>query len=315
MTADRPPASPDPLPIPAPSPAPPRAIDWFSWVLVVALVLMWGTSFILIKRGLAAYSPLELGPLRIVVAALVLLPFAVRGLRIVPRARWKWLLVAGGLGNFLPAILFAWAETRLASGLAGILNSLTGLFTLLAGAAFFGERLTGKRLLGVLIGIIGTAVLLSSGPGGLGRVAASDVRYGLLIVLATAMYGLNLNIIRHRLTGIPALEMAALALFAVAGPALIALAFTPVVPHTLAPGGWAAFGAVAVLATGSTALGLVLYNKLIQRRGTLFATITVYLMPIVSLLWGVLDGERIYAGHYAGLLVILAGVALVSRTK
>jgi drug/metabolite transporter (DMT)-like permease len=289
---------------------------WLPWVLVVALVLMWGTSFILIKRGLAVYSPIELGPLRMVVAALVLLPFAARGLRLVPRARWGWLVVAGMLGNFLPAILFAWAETRLPSGLAGILNSLTGLFTLLAGAAFFGERLTGQRLIGVFIGIAGTAVLLSSGPGGLGRVAPSDVRYGLLIVLATAMYGVNLNIIRHQLKGIPALEMASLALLSVAGPAVVVLAFTPVVAHTAqTPGGWAAFGAVAVLATGSTALGLVLYNKLIQLRGTLFATITVYLMPIVSLLWGVLDGERIYAGHYVGLVVILAGVALVSRAR
>lgn len=285
------------------------------WLLVVGLVLMWGTSFILIKRGLAAYRPVELGALRIVLAATVLTPFAARGLRLVPRARWRWLLTAGLLGNFLPSILFAWAETRLASGLAGILNSLTGLFTLLAGAALFGQRLTRARLAGVLLGMTGTAVLLSSGPGGLGRVAPADVPYGLLIVLATAMYGLNLNLIRYRLTGIPPLEMAALALFFAAGPAAAVLAFTQVVPHTTAPGGWSAFGAVAVLAVGSTALGLVLYNWLIQLRGTVFATTTTYLMPVVSLAWGVLDGERIYAGHYAGLAVIMAGVALVSRTK
>ncbi len=292
-----------------------RNHNFLPWLLVVGLVLMWGTSFILIKRGLTAYRPLELGALRIVLAAIVLLPFAVRGLRLVPRARWRWLLVAGLMGNFLPAILFAWAETRLASGLAGILNSLTGLFTLLAGAALFGQRLTRARLVGVVLGMTGTAILLSSGPGGLGRVAPADVPYGLLIVLATAMYGLNLNLIKYRLTGIPPVEMAALALFFVAGPALATLAFTNVVAHTTAPGGWAALGAVSVLAVGSTALGLVLYNWLIQLRGTVFATTTTYLMPIVSLAWGVLDGERIYAGHYAGLAVIMAGVALVSRAR
>ncbi len=285
------------------------------WLLVLGLVLMWGTSFILIKRGLAVYRPLELGALRIVLAALALAPFAARGVRLVPRARWPWLLTAGLLGNFLPAILFAWAETRLASGLAGILNSLTGLFTLLAGAALFGQRLTGARIAGVLTGMAGTAVLLSSGPGGLGRVAPADVPYGLLIVLATAMYGLNLNLIRYRLNGIPPLEMAALALLFVAGPAAVVLGFSGTVGRTLVPGAGLAFGAVAVLAVGSTALGLVMYNWLIQLRGTVFATTTTYLMPVVSLLWGVLDGERIYAGHYVGLGVILAGVALVSRAK
>ena len=286
------------------------------WLLVLVLVLIWGTSFILIKRGLAVYRPVELGALRIVLAALVLLPFAARGVRLVPRARWRWLLTAGLIGNFLPAILFAWAETRLASGLAGILNSLTGLFTLLAGALLFGQRLTGARMLGVLTGMVGTAVLLSSGPGGLGRVAPADVPYGLLIVVATAMYGFNLNLIKYRLAGIPPVEMAALALFFVAGPALVALLMTDAIPRTLhLPGGWTAFGAVAILAAASTALGLVLYNWLIQLRGTVFATTTTYLMPVVSLLWGVLDGERIYAGHYAGLAIILGGVALVSRAK
>ncbi|MBC7449546.1 MAG: EamA family transporter [Hymenobacteraceae bacterium] len=288
---------------------------WLPWLLVVGLVLMWGTSFILIKRGLAAYRPVELGALRIVLAAAVLVPFGVRGMRLVPRARWRWLLTAGVLGNFLPAILFAWAETRLASGLAGILNSLTGLFTLLAGAALFGQRLTRARLAGVVLGMTGTAILLSSGPGGLGRVVPADVPYGLLIVVATAMYGLNLNLIKYRLAGIPPVEMAALALLFVAGPAALVLTFTDVVAHTTAPGGGVALGAVAILAVGSTALGLVLYNWLIQLRGTVFATTTTYLMPVVSLAWGVLDGERIYAGHYAGLAVILVGVALVSRAK
>ncbi len=290
--------------------------QFLPWLLVVGLVLMWGTSFILIKRGLNAYRPVELGALRMGLAALVLVPFAVRGLRLVPRSRWGWLLTAGILGNFLPSILFAWAETRLASGLAGILNSLTGLFTLLAGAALFGQPLTRARLLGVFLGMTGTAVLLSSGPGGLGHVVLADLPYGLLIVLATAMYGLNLNLIKYRLDGIPPLEKAALALLFAAGPALVVLAFTDVVTHTAhVSGGWLAFGAVAILAIGSTALGLVLYNWLIQLRGTVFATTTTYLMPVVSLAWGVLDGERIYAGHYAGLAVILAGVALVSRAR
>lgn len=288
-----------------------------AWLLLLILALMWGTSFILIKRGLAVYAPAELGALRIVVAGLVLAPFGVRALGTVPRRRWGWLFTAGLLGNLIPAFLFSWAETKLASGLAGVLNSLTGLFTLLAGVALFGQKLTALRIAGVLTGMVGTVLLLTSGPGGMGTGGtAEQARYGLLIVLATALYGVNLNIIRHKLTGIPPLEMAALALLAVAGPALAYLAFTPVVGQTLhAPGGWQAFGAVAILATGSTAIGLVLYNQLIHLRGTLFAASTVYLMPAVSLLWGVLDGERIYAGHYIGLAVIMLGVTLVSRAK
>lgn len=294
--------------IPATSGTPPLA-----WFILILLSLIWGTSFILIKKGLEVYTPDELGALRITIACLCLLPFAIRSLNTIPRRYWVWILISGFIGNLIPAFLFAFAETELASGLAGVLNSLTALFTLIIGAFFFQQRITALRIAGIVIGIAGTAVLIFMG----GKASASGSAFhGFLVVLATVMYGGSLNIIKHKLAGLNALAMASLALFCV-GPVAFAYLFTTPVFNKIAtaPGAYEALGYIALLAAFSTAIGLVLYNKLIHMTTTLFASSSTYLMPIVALLWGVLDGETIHLYHYVGMIIILAGVFIVNRAK
>jgi drug/metabolite transporter (DMT)-like permease len=277
------------------------------------LSLIWGTSFILIKKGLAVYTPAELGALRITIACLCLLPFAIKNLALLKQRYWKWVVFSGLIGNLIPAFLFAYAETELASGLAGILNSLTALFTLIIGAIFFQQRITALRVAGIIIGIGGTAVLIFSGQA---SESSGNALYGILIVLATIMYGGSLNIIKHRLAGLDALAMASLALFCV-GPFAFGYLFTTQAFHKMAhtPGAWEALGYIALLAAFSTAIGLVFYNKLIHMTTTLFASSSTYLMPIVALLWGVLDNEVIHLYHYVGMIIILAGVFIVNRAK
>jgi drug/metabolite transporter (DMT)-like permease len=275
--------------------------------------LIWGTSFILIKKGLVVYSSDELGALRIAIAFLTLSPFAIIHLRKIEPHRWKYLAGSGILGNLLPAFLFAYAETRLASGLAGVLNSLTALFTLLIGAIFFSQSITWMRMLGIIIGIAGTAILIFSGNGS----AELDNKYfGLYIVAATICYGGSVNIIKHKLQGMKPLVMSSIALLTVAPIAIGYLFTTDVVDklqHT--PGAWEALMYIALLAVFSTAIGLVLFNKLIHMSTTLFASSSTYLIPIVALMWGVFDGETIQVWHYVGMLVILAGVFIVNRAK
>ncbi len=265
------------------------------------------------KKGLEVYTSDELGAARITIACLVLLPFALNNIRKVESAKWKYLVACGLIGNLFPAFLFAYAETRLASGLAGVLNSLTSLFTLLIGAIFFRQRITSLRLVGILIGIMGTTVLIL---GGSEKENSDNAYFGLYVVLATIMYGGSLNIIKFRLQGIPALTMASLALFSVGPVAFTYLCSTSFFHKlTSASGGLEALAYIGVLAILSTAIGLILYSKLIHLTTTLFASSSTYLMPIVALLWGLLDGEQIHLIHYAGMAIILAGVFIVNRNK
>jgi drug/metabolite transporter (DMT)-like permease len=309
-------AAPEAVAAPAATSVPPAA-----WGLLVVLSLIWGTSFILMKKGLVVFSAMELGATRVTVAALLLLPFALREVGRVERSRLKWLALSGTVGTLIPAFLFAYAETRLASGLAGVLNALTAVFALLVGALLFGQRLTGLRVLGIGLGLLGTVVLmLLGGSGGAEATPAGGVGnawYGLYIVAATVGYGLSVNVIKHRLHAMTPVAVTSLLLLIIGGPALVYLLLGTGFVHKLAtvPGAWAAFGYIALLATLSTAVATVLFNMLIQRSTTLFASSSTYLIPIVALGWGALDGEAFNLWHALGMVIILAGVAVIHRAK
>jgi len=302
--------------VPAPAPAPPAS----AWGLLVVLSLIWGTSFILMKKGLVVFSALELGATRVSVAALLLLPFALREIGRVERSRLKWLALSGTVGTLLPAFLFAYAETRLASGLAGVLNALTAVFALLVGALLFGQRLTGLRVLGIALGLLGTVVLMllgGSGDAATPAGGAGNAWYGGYIVLATIGYGLSVNVIKYRLHGLTPVAVTSLLLFLIGGPALAYLLLGTGFIHKLAtvPGAWPAFGYIALLATMSTAVATVLFNMLIQRSTTLFASSSTYLIPIVALALGALDGEAFNLWHAAGMAIILGGVFIIHRAR
>jgi drug/metabolite transporter (DMT)-like permease len=290
-----------------------------AWVLLLVLASIWGTSFILMKKGLVVFSAMELGACRVSVAALLLLPFAIRHVGTVPRSRFKWLFLSGVVGTLIPAFLFAYAETKLASGLAGVLNALTVVFTLLMGALLFGQRLTGLRVLGITLGLVGTVVmLLLGGSGGTDTpTGEGNAWYGLYILAATLGYGLSVNVIKHKLGGMTPVAVTAVLLLLIGGPALAYLLVGTGFLHKLstAPGAWAAFGYIALLATMSTAVAMVLFNRLIQQSTALFASSSTYLIPIVALAWGALDGEAFNLWHLLGMVVILAGVLIIHRAR
>jgi drug/metabolite transporter (DMT)-like permease len=271
------------------------------------------------KRGLVVFSAMELGACRVSVASALLLPFALRHVRQVERSRFKWLALSGVVGTFIPAFLFAYAETRLASGLAGVLNALTVVFALLMGALLFGQRLTGLRVLGIGLGLVGTVVLI--GLGGSGGDATptgtGNAWYGLYIVAATIGYGLSVNVIKYKLSSLKPIVVTSILLMLIGGPALAYLLLGTDFVHKLltVPGAWAAFGYIALLATMSTAVAMVLFNKLIQQSTALFASSSTYLIPIVALGLGALDGEAFNVWHAIGMAVILVGVFIIHRAK
>lgn len=301
------------------APAAPAATTPMAWALLIVLACIWGTSFILMKKGLVVFSALELGAIRVSVAALLLLPFALLHVGGVERSRFKWLALSGVVGTLLPAFLFAYAETKLASGLAGVLNALTAVFVLLVGALLFRQRLTAQRVLGIGLGLAGTVVMLQLGGSGGDATPAGEGNawYGLYILAATVGYGLSVNVIKHKLSALSPIAVTSMLLMLIGGPALAFLLIATDFVHKLAtaPGAWTAFGYIALLATMSTAVAMVLFNKLIQQSTALFASSSTYLIPIVALALGALDGEAFNMWHFVGMVVILGGVLIIHRAK
>ena len=164
--------------------------------LLITLSLIWGTSFILIKQGLKVFAPDVVGALRVTAASLFLLPLALPRLKELKQGDSYKLLVSGLMGIFFPAFLFAWAQTQLNSSLAGILNTLSPLWTMIIGALFFTQRFRGFAILGIVISFTGTILLALSREGG--TVTGFNV-YALIIVVACALYGANLNWVKFKI--------------------------------------------------------------------------------------------------------------------
>ncbi|MEP2773915.1 MAG: DMT family transporter [Fulvivirga sp.] len=284
-----------------------------AWVMLIGLALIWGSSFILIKRGLDIYSASEVGALRIASASVFLLPFAIRGLRKVKARHWKLLFFVGLFGSLLPAFLFAKAQTQLPSSVAGILNALTPLFTMLIGILFFSQNINLKTTIGLLVGLAGTIFLIIAGSGG----AISDLNYyGLYVILATIFYGANLNLIKYHISDLTARTITSISLLIVGPVSLIYLLLgTNFIDKTInTDGAWFAFSAVVLLGVLGTAIALIIFNQLVKLTSPIFTSSVTYIIPIIAVGWGLLDNEQLFIGHYFGMGLIILGVYL-SRNR
>jgi drug/metabolite transporter (DMT)-like permease len=283
-----------------------------SVVLLILLSLIWGTSFILIKKGLVVFAPVEVAAIRISVAALALIPFAVLKRNEVKKGQHGHLFFIGMIGIFIPAFLFAWAQTRLESSLAGVLNSLSPLWTLIIGAFFFQQRFRGLVIVGIILSFGGALVLAFSRGSGL---SLDFNAYALLVVLACALYGTNVNYIKFKIHNLGSLTTTSMAVALVAPLGFIVLfGFTDFSQKLKdVPGAWTALGYLVILAVMSTAVANLIFNKIIKLRSPLFAASVTYIMPLVSVGWGLLDGEQLFYGHFIGMAAILGGVYLANK--
>jgi drug/metabolite transporter (DMT)-like permease len=290
------------------------AIPLAAWGMLLAVSFIWGNSFILIKKGLLAYAPGEVGALRIIFAALALSPIAIRHVGKLNGRQRGLLLVIGLVGSFIPAFLFALAQTRLASGVTGILNALTPLFTVLVGALFFSQKFTRRNGIGLAISFIGTIVLSLARAGG--QLSGFNA-YALLVVGATFCYGLNLNLIKNYLGGLRPVVITGVSLLLVLPAAAVFLfGFTDFIEHyqTQPTAGWS-LAAVAALGVLGTAVALIIFNKLVQQTTAMFASFATYIIPIVAVVVGMLDGEELLPLHYAGMAGIILGVYIANRKR
>lgn len=285
----------------------------YSWSILLALVIVWGSSFILIKKALIYFDPVSVGLLRVVITFLVLLPFAIQPLKKLNK-RQMWLLALSGLvGSLVPALLYAFAQTEIDSSIAGTLNSLTPLFTLLLGIGFFGFRTRWYNVLGVFIGLIGALGLISASND---QGFIFNLKYSFLIIIATICYAFNVNFIKKYLKDIDSLTITVMTFFFVGIPALIYILIVNKVPQQLIhePESLIGFGYLAILAIGGTGLALIAFNKLIKVSSPIFASSVTYLIPVVAIIWGIIDGEVFRAEYVIWFIVTIIGVLLVNTS-
>ena len=283
-----------------------------SILLLIVLTLIWGSSFILIKQGLKVFGPDEVGAIRVMAAALFLSPAAITQWRELKKGdHWKLFLV-GMMGTFIPAFLFATAQTHMDSSVAGIFNTLTPIFTMIIGAIIFKQRFRGFAVAGIILGFAGALMLSLSRSGG--SITGFNA-YALLIVLACMLYGANLNFIKFNIRDIGALTITSVSLLFVGTLAIVYLfGFTDFTQKfETHEGAWKAFGFIVLLGCMSTAIATFLFNRLVKISTPLFASSVTYIMPIVAVAWGFLDNEKITAGHFIGMAAIIGGVYLANR--
>lgn len=280
------------------------------WIYLLVLALIWGSSFILIKKGLIGLTAYQLGSLRIVFAALFLLLIGFRSVLKIPGHQWKYIALTSLFGTFIPAYLFAIAETQIDSSITAILNSLTPLNTLILGAVFFGITFRRSQIWGVIIGLIGCLLLVFNGAV---NHPEQNYYYAILVLIASICYATNVNLIKRYLSDLTSLSITTGNFVILLFPALGILFFTDFfevvhvekVQHSL----WF----IVVLGVIGTGIANIIFFKLIQISSPVFATSVTYLIPVVAIFWGLLDNEVLTFVQCIGAFIILIGVYLSAK--
>lgn len=284
-----------------------------NWVIFSVLSLIWGSSFILMKVGLQHLTAYEVASLRMLFAGLVLLPLALKHFSKIPKNKLPYVFLSGMLGSLLPAYLFCIAELELDSSIAGVLNSLTPIFVVILGALFFKQKTSTLKIIGIIISLIGSALMFVNPSGAL---AQNQIGYAMLVILATICYAFNVYLVASKLKQIPSLYIASVALMVNALPALaVLLAAGYFNKDFLAVGRLSSTLAAAVLGVFGTAIASVIFYMLIKRAGPIFSSLITYAIPVVAIFWGLFFNEKIAIYQFAGLLVLLTGVYIVIRKK
>ena len=284
------------------------------WLYLTVLSIVWGSSYILIKWGLVALTPLQLGSLRLLISTIALLLVGYPSLRGLTRYHWKWLAITGYVGTFLPAFLFAFAQQHIESAVAAILNALTPLLTLIFGVLFFKIKVLRKQYFGVAIGLMGSIGLVW---GGLSTSGILNPEYLLLIVMATCCYAINIHFLKIHLVQVGVMAITLGNFIFMAPVALIILLSSDFFSAKTFehPEIYTSIGYITVLALAGSAFAKYLFNKFVKITSAIFASSVTYTLPIVALFWGISDGETITAFQLFSTVIILFGVYLSHQKK
>ena len=282
------------------------------WFYLFLLALTWGSSFILIKKGLLGLSPFQLGSLRTVMSSLFIFIIGFKSLKTIQSHQWKWIIITGFIGTFFPSFLFAFAETEVDSGIVSILNSLVPLNTVLIGLAVFKITSTKTQVFGVILGFVGASMLIFNS---MELHPDQNYLYAGFVILATLMYASSVNIIKRYLQDVKPIAIATGNFVAIIIPAILVLSFSNFFTTETFQNDtiYISIGSVAILSLFGTVMAKIIFNSLIQISSPVFASSVAYLMPLVALLWGLLDGEVFGINQGLASSLILLGVYLVNK--
>ncbi len=280
------------------------------WILLLLLALIWGSSFILIKKGLVGLNPFQLGSVRILFAAIFLALIGFKSITSIPMHQWKFIVVTALFGTFIPAYFFALAETNVDSSITSVLNSLTPLNALIIGVTAFRLQFKRTQILGIIIGFLGTVVLILNGAL---HHPSQNYYYAIFAIVGSVCYGINVNLIKRYLSNLSPLSITTGNFLVMSIPAAIILYCSgffqiieqPQVQHSVL--------FILILGVVGTGIANILFYKLIQMSSPVFATTVTYLIPIVAFFWGLLDNEIITPVQFVGAFIILIGVYLSSK--
>lgn len=283
------------------------------FLILFVLALTWGSSFILIKKGLMYYSAMEVGALRIVIAFMFFIPLLSKHLRKIRKKHVPYLLIVGLIGSTAPAFLFAIAETGIDSSLAGILNSLTPLFTFIISFGLFKYEAKWFNAAGLALALAGAmGLIIVSGDGNI----SFNFHYASFVIIATVCYAINVNVIKYKLTDLNNITIVTVGFFIAGIPTLIyLLLFSPFLNTLSTPDALKGLGYIAILGIVGTSLALMIFYYLIKLKSTVFASSVTYLIPVVAVIWGVIDGETFRVSYFLWISLILYGIYLVNTKK
>ncbi|MEK9756151.1 MAG: DMT family transporter [Bacteroidota bacterium] len=281
------------------------------WGTLIILSIIWGSSYILIKKGLIGLTPIQVGSLRMIITTLIIVPFSLSVLKQIPKNKIKWVVFSAFIGTFFPNYLFAFAETEISSAVAGVMVSLTPLFTLLISVIFFNEKFLKKQFFGVVVGFVGILILVNNEF----LISGLNLLYVSFTILAAFFYAINANILKYKLPNISAVAIIGMSFIFLCVPAFFILLSTdfPILTFTNDSLILESIFYIVVLAVFGTAIAKVLYIKLLAISSPVFSVSTTYLIPVVAIIWGILDGEEFKLIQFLGTLVILIGVYLVTK--
>lgn len=280
------------------------------WVYLSTLALIWGSSFILIKKGLLGLTPMQVGSLRLIFAALFLLLIGFKSLAKIPHFQWKYIALTAMLGTFIPAFLFSIAQTQLDGSVSAILNSLTPLNTMILGGIAFGLSFKRAQVFGVIIGLIGTFLLIINGA--LNH-PEQNYYYAILVLIASICYATNVNLIKKYLSDLSPLSITTGNFLVLLFPALLVLFFSGFFDVIAVESVQHSVLYIVILGVVGTGIANLIFFKTIQISSPVFATSVTYLIPVVAFGWGLLDNEMLTPVQFLGAFIILFGVYLSSR--
>ncbi|WP_265426665.1 DMT family transporter [Chryseobacterium sp. YIM B08800] len=280
--------------------------DKEKWLLLILLSVIWGSSFILIKKSLEHFSPYQVGALRVLIAGIILMPVAISKYKLFPKKHLKWLILAAFTGNFIPMFLFPIAETEISSSIAGIINSMMPIFVIIVGALVWKFETTRRQMTGVFISFTGVCLLAFGGDDS----TQFKLFPILLLLLATLCYAMSTTTVKSKLMDVSSTILSAFVFsFVLFLPSVIALLSTGFVSEfTFNKENMIGLGFVSLLSVFGTGLAMMMNYRLLKVSTPLFASTVTLLMPIVAIIWGVLDGEKLTTLQLAGTSIIIAGL-------